>query len=171
MAYFSIITVFLCFCFACSSPSNRYYWAQIDLRSWRALKPKSSSSIGITIWDVKRKSPGSGCYVSPKSLIRSRDLSGAVSDFEGSTSRRSTCSFHAVDVPVADLFCHDFVLTYNNIHNAVAFHVEVISGHEWHWKYYGRELRRIWMVAWGGWDTKPWVPLLPSGATHIYSPL
>ena len=112
MAYFSIITVFLCFCFACSSPSNRYYWAQIDLRSWRALKPKSSSSIGITIWDVKRKSPGSGCYVSPKSLIRSRDLSGAVSDFEGSTSRRSTSSFHAVDVPVADLFCHDFVFNW-----------------------------------------------------------
>ena len=26
--------------------------------------------------------PGSGCYVSPKSLNRSRDLSGAVSDFE-----------------------------------------------------------------------------------------
>ena len=46
----------------------------------------------------------------PKSLIRSRDLSGAVSDFEGSTSRRSISSFQAVDVPVADLFCHDFVL-------------------------------------------------------------
>ena len=55
--------------------------------------------------------PGSGCYVSPKSLSRSRVLSGAVSDFDWSTSRRSTSSFHAVDVPVADLFCHKFVFT------------------------------------------------------------
>ena len=69
-------------------------------------------TVSITIWDVKRKSPDSGCYISPKSLIRSRDLSGAVSAFEGSTSRRSTSSFHAVDVPVADLFCHDFVFNW-----------------------------------------------------------
>ena len=57
--------------------------------------------------------PGSGCYISPKSLNRSRDLSGAISDFDGSTSCRNTTSFHAVNVPVADLFCHKFVLSCN----------------------------------------------------------
>ena len=60
MPYFSIITVLLCFCIACSSPPNRYYILGCS---------------GIYY-------PGSGCYVSPKSLSRSRDLSGAVSDFE-----------------------------------------------------------------------------------------
>ena len=60
MPYFSIITVLICFCFACSSPPNRYYILGCS---------------GIYY-------PGSGCYVSPQSLSRSRDLSGAVSDFE-----------------------------------------------------------------------------------------
>ena len=55
--------------------------------------------------------PGSGCYASPKSWSRSRDLSGAVSDFDGSSSRRNTISFHAVDVPVANLFYHKFVFS------------------------------------------------------------